>query len=486
MRKLLTRTVSLILVLLMIASTLAGCRQSGSKDKEKEGRDDPAEEVYEGENGYVLAVNDYNGASFAITDRGSGLMTDEETGESLNDATFRRNAKVESLYNIDLDITEYDGSFDFETQIAAIIMSGTDTYQLIGNGMGVMATHTMTTGYYQNLLDLAYFDFDQAWWPSEFMKNARIGNNLYTAVGNMTSSYYDLFTAIFFNKELAENYGIGDLYELTREGKWTIDKMIECAEKAEVDLDGDGMMDPKIDQFGLTIHRAYPTHAFVTAFDIQMTDYDSEGMPTILPLSERYVDVYEKLNVFFHSNCVNYRSRQEDAPVDDTSFLEGRALFEGNRMFFAGGYREMEKNFGILPYPKWDETQENYRSYSDTEQVFAYAIPITTNGDVAANIFEAMSYFGHQMVLPAYYDKVLKGQTTRDAQSGEMLDIIYSNASYQFVQIYANFFYPAPTILLADSLRYGDALSRLYASNRRMYEKKMQDLIKMLDIVGAE
>ncbi len=482
-----TRMLSLVLALLMLLPMLASCKDEGGKGKETK-NDDPENTVYEGENGYVLAVNNYNGAAFTISYDGWGsLDASEETGDTLNDSIFRRNSKVESLYNIDLDVVRYAGEpSEYITQTSAVILSGMDSYQLIGSKTGGMATHVMSTGYYQNLLDLPYFDFDQKWWPTEFMKNAKIGNNLFMAIGMMDQTYYDHFTAFLFNKQMALDTNTGDLYQLVRDGGWTLDKLIEFADRAKVDLDGNGIMEAAFDRFGFTVHRAYPTHAFVTSFDVQTTGVDAEGMPYILPLTEHYVDVGDKLDKFFHSNSVNYRSRQEDGPADDTSFLEGRALFEANRMCFATDYRAMENDFGILPYPKWDENQERYISYSDTDQASAFAIPVTTNGDFAANIFEAMSYFGDMMVLPAYYDKVLKGRLVRDEQSSEMLDIIYDNVSYQFVQVYSEFLDPSPTSLLASALRNGTKLAREYNSNQRKWELRMKQLIEKLDIDGVE
>ena len=483
-RKPLFRLVSVLLILLMLLPLLVSCKEETGKEKETTNEDEGT--VYEGENGYVLAVNNYNGAAFNVADSSyATLYVDEESGDSLLDAVYRRNLKVEDLYKIDLTVIDCsDTEEGFVSTVSAAILSGTDSYNLICSNMGTMATHTLSTGYYQNLLDLPYLDFDQPWWPGEVIESSRIGNRMYGVIGNIDASYYDLFTAILFNKELAADYPIGDLYQLVRDGAWTLDKLIEYSHLAEIDLDGDGMMDPKIYQFGLTIHRSYPTHAFVTALGVQLTDVDEDGIPTILPLSEHYVDVYEKLNDFYNSSCVDYR-KQDDA-ADDTAFIEGRALFEGNRMFFASGYRAMENNFGILPYPKWDEKQETYRSYCGIEMAPTYAVPISTNGDMAANILDALAYFGDKMILPAYYDKTLKGKVVRDAESAEMLDIIYANAYCDFVQIYASFFNTAPSTMLASSIRWGTKLSREFAGEKRALEAKMKQLIEMLDVQGEE
>lgn len=476
--KMYKRYTAMLLAVLTVLTGFVSCRGS-SPDSGKDANETEQTE-YTGENGYVLAVNNYGGAVCTVPLRGnSDFPTDEETGDGLNDAVFRRNSKVEELYNVDFEFPEIDEE-SYIQQVSASIMSGDDAYQLVGLNETQMSTHSMTTKYYRNLLDMPYLDFSQKWWPGEFMKSAIIGNNLYMAVGNIESSYYDLFTAIVFNKTMAGDYGLDDLYETVRNGEWTIDRLITYADRAVVDLNGDGIMDPKIDQYGMTIHRSYPTDAWVTAFDVKLTDRDENGTPVLLPLSDKYVDVYNKLKDFYYSDTVDYII--EKSPLDDHTFIEDRALFEGTRMFFIRSYRAMEHDFGILPYPKWDEKQERYLTYSDYGNSMAYGIPITTEGTMSANLLEALSYFGYRMILPAFYDKTLKGKTVRDEQSGEMLDIIYDNIYYEFIEIYSDYFYPSPDLLLRMALWEEDTLTHEYNQRRRIYDTLMKKLYKMLDI----
>ena len=43
---------------------------------------------------------------------------------------------------------------------------------------------------------------------------------------------------------------------------------------------------------------------------------------------------------------------------------------------------------------------------------------------------EELAYQSHKTLLPAYYENVLKGKTTRDEDSIEMLDVIHNSISY--------------------------------------------------------
>ena len=48
---------------------------------------------------------------------------------------------------------------------------------------------------------------------------------------------------VLFNKRLAEDYGIEDLYQTVNEGKWTIERMKNLIADLSQDLDGNDKMD---------------------------------------------------------------------------------------------------------------------------------------------------------------------------------------------------------------------------------------------------
>ncbi len=77
--------------------------------------------------------------------------------------------------------------------------------------------------------------------------------------------------------------------------------------------------------------------------------------------------------------------------------------------FFIEELREMETDFGIIPYPKYDENQSSYATrlcyYMPT------VVPITIKGerlDRAGVMLEALACEYASNVVPAYYEIALK------------------------------------------------------------------------------
>ena len=107
-------------------------------------------------------------------------------------------------------------------------------------------------------------------------------------------------------------------------------------------------------------------------------------------------------------------------------FADGRLLFLLGTMNNVVSMREMETDFGILPTPKADDTQAEYYSYMNTWASSCAAIPVScADTEKSSTLLEALAYLSREYYTPAYYDITLKGKTSRDEESVEMLDLIY-------------------------------------------------------------
>ena len=119
--------------------------------------------------------------------------------------------------------------------------------------------------------------------------------------------------------------------------------------------------------------------------------------------------------------------------------------------------RNMNEDFCLLPYPKFDEAQENYRC-SQYDGVPLYGIPITANFDNLPAIgatLEAMCSLSSRDVLPVYYDDALKSKYSRDPETAQMIDLITSSVVSDF------------SFAWADTVgKYGASLQNLFCRNQ--------------------
>jgi hypothetical protein len=98
----------------------------------------------------------------------------------------------------------------------------------------------------------------------------------------------------------------------------------------------------------------------------------------------------------------------------------------------------METDFGILPFPKFNEAQENYYSVVNPYTGVMLGIPQSAEDlNRVSIILEALAAESRYTLQPAYYDVALTRKYTRDEESEEMLDIIFGSRVYDIGGVYS-------------------------------------------------
>jgi hypothetical protein len=175
---------------------------------------------------------------------------------------------------------------------------------------------------------------------------------------------------------------------------------------------------------------------------IKIAEINGDGIPELTIDSELNLEKLMKI----------YATMRDNQYSIDTLFKVGggvteygnTAIFEDGRCLFAAipshnvtELRAMELDFGIIPYPKWDELQENYTPYTVGSYHPVISIPKTNNDLVNTGlILEAMAYEGMKELKPAFYDSLLKTKTARDEESVDMIDFIFGNLQYDIGNMY--------------------------------------------------
>lgn len=119
-----------------------------------------------------------------------------------------------------------------------------------------------------------------------------------------------------------------------------------------------------------------------------------------------------------------------------TTMINDQTIFTTWMLTGVNYLRDMQSDFGIIPMPKLDENQAEYKTYvHDGTTVFC--IPTTTpDADMSAAVLEAMCAETYRTVTPAYFETVLKDKYARDSETSQMLDIIAASVYLDIGYIY--------------------------------------------------
>jgi len=159
-------------------------------------------------------------------------------------------------------------------------------------------------------------------------------------------------------------------------------------------------------------------------------------------------------------------------------FIEDRALFLALTMGTVSKLRDMNTDFGLIPYPKWDETQEAYGStVQDGATVFL--VPQTIDDpEFVGIITEAMAAESYKTVVPAYYDVVLKTKSSRDEESARMIDLIRDTVKIDFGYIHSTALNGAGH-LFVNQVREGTSnIASAFKSIEKAAQKKLDEIVE--------
>lgn len=348
----------------------------------------------------------------------------EESGEVYDDALYKRNRKIEERF--DIKITEMICE-DKSAPVRTLIQSGDDAFDL-----GVLrcddAMFFYTDGLTYSISDIPNLDLTKPYWTGKLNESLTIGGNQYVAIGDYDINVLDLTYALLFNKQMVADYDMESPYQLVGDGKWTMDAMLSMMSEVVSDINGDSVMDAS-DRWGFLSHSKQVSPNFWIAAGEMSILKDKDDVPYINMTSERFVNVWNKFfditwdaETWFSKSIGDF-----DVPTDNIQiFSEGRSMFMDVSFFHIGTLRDMETDFGVLPYPKYDEAQSEY--YSRVSYYWANIVPITnTKLDMTGAILEALNCESANYVVPAYYEIALKTKYSRDEESAAMLDLIFEN-----------------------------------------------------------
>lgn len=414
-------------VLLMLFAGCAETSETGSSDMtEIIDNSTDNETIIDEKHFDNLPDENYEGFSFNIYTRENTthyeMLVSEQNGEVINDALFLRNSNVAERFNVVFN----EDTYTDETRARTVIMAADDSYSIMNvrcSASNTLATENLVYGINQ----LPYIDLDKGYWDKELTEALSVGGKSYFAIGATNLSTYDFMAVMLFNKQLITDYGLENPYELVKDGKWTLDKFGELGAAVVSDLNGDGLMDIN-DQFGLLGVSKFAQVSLLTSSDTMMIKLVG-GYPVYEMYSdERLISAFNKIFAVCTDNNSWYKTtdNSNEGTTYVNMFRENKGLFLCTIFYYIDILRDMETEFGIIPFPKFDEKQERYRnriSFYDT-----FVVPITaTNLDRTSIIIEALTCESMNTVIPAYYDIALKTKYTRDDESQEMLDLIMVN-----------------------------------------------------------
>ena len=409
------------------AVTEADTAPADMLDARKQLSDDLPEKDFGGAD-FLVVVDDYTHTDY---------VAEQETGALINDAIFRRNSRVAERFNVNL-ITENGGdSAVIMTNVQNAVRAGDDAYQLI-SAMMINSAKLAVQNYFQDWYSMDYVNLEKPWWNQLCTDTLSIDHKIFMMAGSISPSFLTHTYCVYMNKRLGNDIDLtATIYDTVLQGKWTIDYYTSLVKDSWVDLNGDGKQDDQ-DQYGLAAQVTSYATPFIYAFGETTVSRDADGMPVLSINEEKAADMVNKVYSLFYES--NGTITTDGWSLHSDTFAAGRALFMNGVFVHAiDRFSDMADDYAILPYPKWNEAQENYLTMSDGASPLV-SIPTTVADTERASIItEALAAESYKSVIPVIYDTALKVRGVRDETSMQIVDIIERGNVIDFGYVFGDY-----------------------------------------------
>lgn len=370
------------------------------------------------------------------------VISEGSSNSGIDLAVLKRNSAVEEAFGVKFDISDmngyYAGQAAFKTEIRTSNSSGDDCYDIVSPAM--FGNDLIIEGIWSDLASAEYLNVDKGWWLPTYTEAIKMNDKIYTITGDLSVDMLRCMTVVYFNKEMYDNIyknnaEFSNPYELVRSGKWTWELLFGLSKNIGTDADSNGQYTIASDDvLGLCINEGV-TRAMPTMCGIKYIENDNGVLSTSF-YNSKTIELYEMVSSAISSNegIVLNRSNSQNAK----KFIKNQSVFCGGNLEIAKDIRAMEDDYGILINPKYSE-DEDYISGSVGGTIFA--IPVNAKDfEMSTILLEALGYYSYELIRPAFFEGTLKGQSARDPESYEMLDLIRNTLYIDFALSFANDF----------------------------------------------
>ena len=481
--KIKSAAVAILAAMLCTTSILSSCTNNTEKNPSNDNISDGGNgEVVQDKLDNAFSPNvpsdlKFDGQTFSILigSTGQTMYAEEENSDLINDTVYRRNALIEEHFGIDLNIVKTnaaatgEGQKEATARFRSLIETGDKTYHAFMHVQHTGMPQMILEKYFVDWNTLPYINLDEEWWYQNITNDLCFGDKIYVMTGDY-ALYIDRIDCLVFNKDIFDELDLEYPYQDVLDGTWTWDKFEELVALGADDLNGDGIMKYEDDQWGLVGWSPELCYALLISTGYSPLDKDADNMPV---LNQNIDEAHEKYGRIIDLFADGQKAWCEGTDYDsqNKTFTEGRAMFKDIFLGGVTGFSEVEFDFGIIPYPKWDENSE-YMNRSSNMTALTY-IPVTnTELDLTGAVLEELAFQSAKELTPTYFDTVLTVKSTRDVESEEMLPIIKNNARF----LYDGY---CPSIISMVSNK-SNTFASTYNSSLPAYQDALEEMRELL------
>ena len=445
------RIISMILILTLMASAMALVSCSTLNDKGNSNTDVTTKNE-NGDDPTALPKMDFDGytVKFAVSPVNNGDKTslaylscdaDETDGGAIASSVYQRNRKVEELLNVKIEVVYTSQSDEFRSTIMNSVNSGKNEYDVIMSDQSGM--RLVVEGCLLNVeqIDNSHIDMNGDWWDSDYIEKMTYADEVFWLAGPLSLTHAGELCCFFVNLDMYDaklKSTYGDIYDLVRVGKWTLDKLTAMSAVVYDPVNPNAAYASDEDVMGLRVTSSMEK-ALVVGIGAEMSSKKADGSGVDFTLITQNVVFSKMMDALYKFTNESDKDGIVNGKTYDTEsqFVSGKQLFHGATLTDAATIFESAPfETGIIPNPMYNEEQKEYRtSVYGTAQVIGIA-QCCQNTEATTATLEYMARLAESKTKDVLYGEILGERYTKDENVAEMVELLNDSKYTDFIMTY--------------------------------------------------
>ncbi len=421
----------------------------------------------------------YLGDYIIATDSKAAFYPDENTPGTISHSIEERNQFLRDKYGVAVKVIQTTGS-----QLTKALTNAAKTNEKFCDLVAISGEDTVTlylNGLLADMNTLPEFDPESELFYKD--STAFATNSSLYMLADPTALVYDRANVLFYNRELLENAGVADPYELAAQGKWTWDVFNTVARTAAASSYNNASSDIEKDVFGFGANKI--------AYGYTLAMWYSSGnkmipnaykTPVQLFSDDKEVLAVSKATRQYYEVRGKYPNEGEQAR---NAFESGRLVFMSNTLDYLFSLRDGSVNgkiYGFLPMPKYSEDQAEYACLLDTS-ARVLSLPKTLESEseseklFAGYMLGAICAAGGATIRDAYL-KANIAMYLYDNTEAVVLETVVDSIVFDFANVFGTKITAvarATTDSVSDYYEFGSALTYHYRSYIQAFNKYSEE-----------
>ena len=376
---------------------------------------------------HPIAVKDY-GCEFNILNAGtmdSRTLTGENaaqaTANRMDAAVYERSLRIQEHLGVDMVYTLVNDGDSYAGIIAQAVQAESDDYQMMLTHTSHGISELITGNCLYDIGKLDVVDLEAPYWATDMMEEIKIRDEYLLGYNDfcMISTH-----VVAFNKTLMEEFNRSLPYDQVRDRNWTLFRLLELSMGIYADANANGTSDAE-DMHGLSCVGRASISSLLTSSHLNVVAPIADGTYGLGSMAttgtERTHTLVELFVALSQSPESYFVFASSDTP---NGFAEHRSLFELCHISDLASFRESGIDYGLLPYPLFEQDQRTYRSLSWNGMI---GVPRSiADPTMVGEVLELIGYYSPN-VKTAYMEKLLGTTLDQAPDDAEMLSIIWDS-----------------------------------------------------------